>query len=192
MYKRFVFAMAIAALVAFTLFPNSAKADNFSQEFNETCPTCTTGVSDTSNTFTGIDIFSKTTGVTFSDAGSTSDSGWTETLVNSGFEQLTGEAVSSLNFNVDLFSANANDDVVLDFYALLNGQVVDSATFTYPVDGQPYNWEIGSLPAGNITGENVTPEPSSLLLLGTGLLGLAFVAFRRAKNAGHFTATTIA
>jgi hypothetical protein len=34
--------------------------------------------------------------------------------------------------------------------------------------------------AGNILLEE-TPEPTSLLLLGTGLLGLAFVAFRKAK-----------
>jgi hypothetical protein len=41
--------------------------------------------------------------------------------------------------------------------------------------GDP-NYQIDLTP-----GATVTPEPSSLLLFGTGLLGLAFVAFRKAK-----------
>jgi hypothetical protein len=37
---------------------------------------------------------------------------------------------------------------------------------------------------GELNVYSITPEPSSLLMLGTGLLGLAFVVFRKAKPAG--------
>jgi hypothetical protein len=47
--------------------------------------------------------------------------------------------------------------------------------------------EVNGPPAvleSNLTGLTATPEPSSLLLLGTGLLGLAVVLFRKNKPAG--------
>jgi hypothetical protein len=51
------------------------------------------------------------------------------------------------------------------------------------VDWQSNNSAAGVDFAGSISIAE-TPEPSSLLLLGTGLLGLAFVAFRKAKSSG--------
>ena len=60
----------------------------------------------------------------------------------------------------------AEGNGVIEFDSTLS-----SITFSTPETENWYAFTVGA----------PTPEPSSLLLLGTGLLGLAFVAFRKAK-----------
>jgi len=62
-------------------------------------------------------------------------------------------------------------------YAEYSGYYPDSAFFVESGDPAVF---AGS----NVYNVYPTPEPSSLFLLGTGLLGLAFVAFRKAKSSG--------
>jgi len=50
--------------------------------------------------------------------------------------------------------------------------------------GAEFSMEPTGWANGQVFDAQVTPEPSSLLLLGTGLLGLAFLAFRKAKASG--------
>jgi hypothetical protein len=77
-------------------------------------------------------------------------------------------------------------DVVLDSKSFLDLSGIGWLTQAGDAPVEAY-WSFSSTKSGGTTfgiDINPVPEPSDLLMLGTGLLGLAFVAFRKSKSAG--------
>lgn len=83
------------------------------------------------------------------------------------WQQFTGITGSpTIGTSGDMWYGAPGDYVVDNGYAIATG--AETNTLAAQFNGTPA----------------ATPEPSSLVLLGTGLFGLAFVAFRKAKSSG--------
>src|SRR5487761_1082548 len=142
--------------------PGSTSSD-WNQEFN-------TAVS---GPFTSIVTTLVTPGVDFTGAftGAPSfPSGWTSTLINPQQVDMMGPA-SAGNFDFfGGFTSLPSVPFVLDFYSY-NGSTLLSYPNSNYLAWSGSAWTSGPLPA--------VPEPSSLLLFGTGLFGLAGALFLR-------------
>jgi len=99
----------------------------------------------------------------------------------------TSETLTSDPATNGTYDPGKSNAYVTPYTTVVNG-IPEPGTFVGMEDestttGSDFDYNDDQYVFSNVQGNNPTvPEPSSLLLLGTGLLGLAFVAFRKVKS----------
>ena len=160
--KKLLAIFAVIAMVA-AVMPAAASA-YWSQAWNESG----------AGNFDVMEAF-VVSGSTFANTGLSgfSVAGWSGSKINSTYAYASGPATSNMNF-VTEFSTASSAPLVMDFYAYLNGGVIDSARAIWNGSG----FDFSTSPTGPYNRTPAVPIPAAIWLFGAGLVGLVGVRRR--------------